>query len=64
MIERLSIVKIHDLAIRERSRCDDCGKRRLTTQITLRAPSGRTVIEFLCNDCLTATPPWPDRRRG
>lgn len=64
MIERYRLVRIHDLVPRVRSKCDDCGARRLTTQLTLRAPSGRTLVEFLCNECLTKTPSWEDRRPG
>lgn len=36
-IERWQVVRVHDLAQRERRACDDCGKRRLCTKLTLQA---------------------------
>lgn len=60
-IEVWHVVHIHDKTIREVSKCDDCGKRRLTTQLTLRK-GNETRIDFLCNECLTATPPWPRKK--
>lgn len=63
-IEAWTLVKIHDTSIRERSKCDDCGKWRLTTQLTMKSPQGLIVAEYLCNECLTKTPPWVERRNA
>lgn len=59
MITRLQVIKIHDLAQRTRGKCTDCGKTRLRTQVDLRDERGRIIAEYLCNECLTRTPPWP-----
>jgi len=50
-------------AQRERRVCAECERRRLTTKCRLVAVSEGAypveVIEWLCNECLTATPNWP-----
>lgn len=61
MIEAWQVLHIHDTSPRYVSRCDDCGKRRLTTQLTLGLGKRRRV-DFLCNECLCKTPPWPERK--
>ncbi len=53
---------IHTEQPRQRSVCYECGKRRMTIQVTTRFPAyrkrpGRTIVEFLCNECLTKTRP-------
>lgn len=58
MITTLRILRIHDRAFRDRRKCTECGLRRLTTQVDLEDERGRLVVEYLCNECLTRTPPW------
>jgi hypothetical protein len=48
---------------RRRMPCDDCGKRRLVTKHTGHfVGSGEPIVFYLCNECMTATPPWPVNR--
>lgn len=48
---------------RVQKKCADCGCRRLATKCRLVATTPGVypveVIEWLCNECLTRTPPWP-----
>jgi len=61
-IEAYNLVKIHDESPRHRLYCDDCGMRRLCTQITLKHSEHQTIrVEWLCNECLTKTPNWQSR---
>lgn len=58
----LYILQQFSYAQRERRKCADCGRRRLTTKCRLVAATPGVfpveVIEWLCNECLTQTPPW------
>jgi len=60
-IQSYEVIKIHDTSPRERVKCDECGNRRLCTQLTLLSKDGRKHFrfEYLCNECLTRTPDWP-----
>lgn len=57
MIKSLEVVRILDKEPRTKGKCSECEKVRLRTEIHLR-DDDQLVIEYLCNECLTRTPPW------
>lgn len=58
-IDAYDIIQIHENSPRHVAKCDDCGKRRMTTQLTLKSKrTKQLLVEYLCNDCLTKVPDW------